>query len=331
MFTAAPAAIALIVAQVAGCGGDSSEAVGNADASLPDTGMEMPPADGGSAPDGGSPEASTEVDADAANPVEAGVDAGDSAACPFAVPTADEFLNTVANTACASLKGCCNTGANFDTAGCLSFFGNPTFGGFLGVSLVAPYLDGGRVVYDPVSACQCLQGVTAVNCGLIPQDTLGPLQASCIAAFHGTVSPVDDLDAGDAGDASLTASDAAAFACASSHECVSGSFCTVNAASDPTDASLGTCKNLLSEGGACTREDQCSYLGNGTPSLHCSGTCVPRLDAGAVCPSNATCQSNVCANSGTMQTCANGEVFSTPAACSFFLLPDAGPDAGDGG
>ncbi len=323
---AVPTASIAFVAQLAGCGGDdtsSAQAGPDAsEASVTDTStadMTTPADDGPSdssssrdgASDGGT---SVMLDGDSGD---AQVLNADGAACAVSVPTVGEYFGALASTVCQSLKSCCGTGANFDTASCLSTYGNPAFGGFLGVGFAVPYLDGGRIAYDPAAACQCLEGVASVNCGLIPGQTLLSLQQTCLAAIHGTVPITTATDAGNG----------TAAGCASSYECVSGAYCTANAPTDPTDASLGSCSPLVSDGGACTSELQCSYLANGVPSLQCSGTCIPRLEAGAACGSNTNCSSNVCASSGAGSICASGEVFSTMAACAFFTIPDAG----DGG
>ena len=295
-----------LTAQVASCGGDDSQGNGGPDAS------EASVADGTTTQEGSAmADSPVGEDADAGGQVrdaDAGTipdgaeraDGADGATCSITVPSADEFFSTLATTVCQSLKSCCGTGARFDTANCLSIYGKAAFGGFLGVGFTVPYLDGGRIDYDPSAACQCLEGVLTVNCGLIPQETLASLQNTCVQAVHGTAQPMTAIDGGEAGTA----------ACAASYECAAGSFCTTNYPSDPLDAALGSCQPLVVDGGACGSDLQCSYLGNGAPSLYCSGgKCTPRLGAGDTCTLNSNCASNVCASStGNTSICATGEI-----------------------
>jgi hypothetical protein len=321
-------ASALFVMQVIGCGGDDT-----ASQSAPDASDASMMTDSTTTPDAPSPssEASAEGDADAAAPTKGDADAastgggdgggGDGAvACPITVPTADQFFHTYAATLCQSLKGCCNTGPKFDMQGCLGIYAVPGSGGFLGVGQPSKYLDGGRVAYDPGSACQCLEAVSAINCGTVLADTLGTVQQTCLAAVHGNVAIAITADGGDAGDAGQQPG------CASSYECVKGAFCTREYLTVPAaDASLGNCEPLVADGGACANSNQCSYLGNGVGSLHCSagGVCSTRSAAGVTCGVGTDCASNLC----TASSCSSGEVVASPALCTYFTLPDAG----DGG
>jgi hypothetical protein len=329
-FVAAPATTLLVVAQLISCGGDDATSSIGPDASEASATDSTTTEDGSSTPEASSGEASSEVDADASGmtvtDAEAGAvsssvdasDAGDGASCAVSVPTEGTFLTTLATTTCQTLKACCGTGSSFDMASCVSLYGNPLYGGFLGVGFAAQYIDGGHITYNPSASCECLGSAAAINCGLIPQTTLASIQQTCFAALPGTV-PVASGDAGDAG------------RCASSYECAPGAYCTVDP-SGQSDASLGSCMALVADGGACTNDKECSYLGNGSPPLYCSTTthaCVPRVAAGTACQSNSECSSNTCivGADGGAPTCASGEIFSSASTCTYFTLPDAG----DGG
>ena len=328
---AASSAALLIIGQLVSCGGDNASSQSNpSDASATDSTTTLdgsPPADGGGA-DGADASGSTrDADAGSQSDADAGsqpdgagvVDGSDGASCAVAVPTASEFLSTIADKICQTLKGCCNTGSSFDTSGCLAFYDNPTFGGFLGVGRPVAYLDGGRIAYDTSAACLCLGALDSLSCGLLSQQYLTAVQQTCLEALHGTVPIAGTSDAGDAGRPG----------CASSYECVSG-YCTANYPTDPIDASLGFCAPLVTDGGACSNQNQCSSLGNGIPALYCNGSiCAPRLEAGAACGSTSQCSSNICqvGAGGGAPTCVSGEIFSSAATCAFFSLPDAG----DGG
>jgi hypothetical protein len=312
----------LIGMQVLGCGGDDSAVASGPDASeasLTDTTTTVDAAPPPS-------EASVEGDADAAGGMmgmgdaDAGSSMGDAAdagtTCAITVPTAGEFFHSYAATLCQSLKGCCNTGPRFDTANCVASYAVPGSGGFLAVGLPSKYLDGGRVAYDPAAACQCLEAVSAINCGTVPADTLSAIQQKCLAAVHGDVAIAGPADGGDAGQP----------ACASSYECATGAYCTKEYTSVPAaDASLGSCEPLVADGGSCASNNQCSYLGNGVGSLHCGpgSVCSTRSAAGVTCAINTDCASNLC----TSASCSSGEVVASPALCTYFTLPDAG----DGG
>jgi hypothetical protein len=340
---AVPSAALLVLGQLSGCGGD--DATGQAsplDASTDSTAVVDGTSPGDGATDGGA-DTSSHQDAEAGSETD---DGGDAATCAVTVPTEAEFFSALVSAECQSLKTCCNIGSNFDTAACFSTYGNATFGGFLGTAFPVNYLDGGRIAYDPSAACRCLEAVTSLSCGLVTSDALAAMQASCLAALHGTVpianvgdagnandagDPGDASDGGDAGDAG----DAGPSGCASSYECASG-YCTVTYATDPVDAALGVCAPLVADGGACTSQFQCSYLSNGSPSLDCSGTshtCVPRIPAGSACQTSSQCSSNLCQGGadGGPPTCVSGGVIGSAGLCSAFTLPEAGPDGGDGG
>lgn len=325
---AAPAATLFFVAQLTNCGGDDNNGgPGAPDASEASTVDSTANNNDTGAPPEVDAEAGTthpEMDADAAVTApdgDAGTmtpDAGGEAGitCSVPIPSEGSFISTLAATVCQSLKACCGTGARFDTPTCLSVYGNPSFGAWMGVGFVDPYLDGGRIAYDPAAACQCLEGNATISCGLVQQTTWNSIQQSCLNAVHGTVTVGSASDAGDA----------AVGKCASSYECASGGFCTIENPSDQ-DASLGTCHALIGDGGMCASDFQCSYLTNGNPALSCNGQtqlCTPRKGAGAACQNNVDCTLNNC----TGGTCQSGILFSDQVGsggiCDALTLPDGG-------
>ena len=330
---ALPAMTVLAIAQLAGCGGDDAANTLGPDASEASTTDGTTPSDGSTPLDAttdADASATPTPDADAGTDADAPADAdaspaADGAACGVAVPAEGDFFNTVAGTVCQSLKACCNTGTNFDMQGCLATYGKPQFGGPFGVGFAVEHLEGGRIAYDPSAACDCITSLASINCGLLTQASFTSIQTSCFGAVHGTV-PATSADAGDAGDAGSAA-------CASSYECINGAYCTLEYPADPGDASLGSCLPLVADGGSCSTDKQCSYLGNSSPSEYCNGTthtCVPRLSAGTDCKISSNCISDICAfvPDGS-PICATGEVFAPPSVCTSFALPDAGPDASD--
>ena len=224
-------------------------------------------------------------------------------------------------------------------------FANPSTGlrarvDYLGVGLPTRYLDGGRMGYDPAAACQCLQDLATVNCGLLTSQTLDALRTSSRGrrardGAHPGSSERRWRPGQRRGRRGRRRPDRRRGRRQRSrmrvllrvrgrralHRRYSGT--------PAADAGLGTCKPLVGDGGVCQTTDQCSYLGNGTPSLYCTAnTCVPRLAAGVACSATSECQSNLCVpGSGNALTCASGQNFSNAATCAFFAVQDAG----DGG
>lgn len=275
--------------------------------------------------EGQAPDVRVTVDASGDVSATDATDAGDASDagpfCSVSVPEAGGFLSAYAAAVCQSLATCCNVGSSFNTASCLSVYDVPGSGSYLGVMYPLRFLDGGRVAYDPASACNCLEAIATINCGTVTAEALDSLEQTCFGAVHGTVPAENLTDAGDAGDGG-------APGCASSYECVPGAYCSVELTSDPVDGGLGTCRQLVPDGGTCTDNFQCSYLANGNPSLYCStdsGICAPRLEAGAPCAVNPTCSSNICDES----ICASGLVFASSEICAYLTVVDAG-DAGGG-
>jgi hypothetical protein len=325
------------IGQLVACGGDDAaeqasvtdSGASPSDATTSDDSASMtdsPSGSGDSGRDGGGEASDGATDADAAPSPEASVDSG---ACPIAIPAAQDFVTTVGTLFCKSFASCCNIGSNFNDPLCLSFYADPAGGGLLGIGNIQSYIDGGRITYDTGAACECLETIATLNCGLVTEDTESLLRTSCYEALHGTSPTVTNED--DAGDAAADtggqSGDAETGACAASYECSSG-FCSVTLPSDMTDASLGTCRPLLPDGGPCTSQAQCGYLGGG--SLYCAqnSACAPKTPTGQSCSASVQCVSGQCGSTQQGLSCTGGFVFSSGPACALFSLPDAGPDAG---
>jgi hypothetical protein len=337
------ATIALVaLTNVVGCGGSSSG--GSADASedavedsttdssamdsahdtaahdATDSSLVEASTSDSSSPDGDG--GASAIDADASLPEEAGEagrDAGpdgsvEAEAGPVAPDGAVAFLNQFAQEICGTVSQCCALGAAFNMNACVQTYVLGPYS-IYGVGASAQFLDGGRLGYNPQSATQCLQLASQVGCGVFTAADLNSLQQACTGALPGQV-PADDGGGGSA--------------CAASPECAAGGYCTVELTGDP-DSGLGLCEPLVADGGACTKNNQCSYLALGAPSLYCSGgACVPRIATGDACNSSNSCALNLCAcgsSTCTSPTCASGFVVASPALCTFLTLPDAG----DGG
>jgi hypothetical protein len=215
---------------------------------------------------------------------------------------------------CQSVQACCGlTNAQFNQALCFSTYSNPAYGGWMNIGFVEPYFNGGGIAYSQTSACACLEGNATISCGLVNASTWDSLTSDCLGAVQG-IQAIGDP-------------------CASSYECAPGGYCTVDDPSDPTEAGLGTCLALLSLGDACTSNQQCGYVGSGSPIAYCdtvtTNSCVITHSPGSSCTGGPTCSTDLCEySSGTGLACASGAVFSDPLGsggkCDYFTNPDSG-------
>jgi hypothetical protein len=303
-------ALALIV-NVASCGGSSSVTT-TPEASDLDVSLSDSPAETS------VPDARPDVVTDAGDGGDGNV-VGDADAMPEAAPiipdAAPDFLHTFASSICGLAASCCKLGAAFDTTKCENNYALGPFSLF-GVGSAAPYLDGGRLAYDQQAAGNCLQLTSQLTCGQDSTTLLDAIQRQCTAAIPGIV-PIAPPDGGSP--------------CASSYECAPSGYCTVELAPGD-DSGVGNCQALVADGGACTTDNQCSYLALGVPGFYCGagGTCIPRQDAGTACTSNTACASNLCECVGTAcasTVCSTALVVGLPAVCTYLTRPDAG----DGG
>lgn len=232
-------------------------------------------------------------------------------ACTETIPSQTNFISDLANVVCSHLQTCCGLTANqFSETNCLGLYANPTYGAWMLTGYQAPYIAGGLLSYSQSSSCQCVEGVSALNCGVIPASTWDSVEQNCREAEQGTV--------------------AIGGTCASSYECVSTAYCSVSDTSDPTDAALGTCIALVAPGGACTADDQCSYITTGSPSAYClANVCTATLAVGTACSRNTECSTNYCGYSAsTGFACSSGVLFSNPLGsgglCDYLTVPDSG-------
>jgi hypothetical protein len=282
-----------------GCGGDDTSLTsddGGVDAStdhsaLPDTSM----------PDGGPRMDSSMTDSTVADsPM--GMDVVAVDAEPDVVPLTQ--LEQAANTAnCLALKSCCALdGGTWDQTSCINDL--VTQSGFGFVFAYAASYDGGNIAYDKVKAAACLADMANVPCGRIPDTVYFQMKADCEGAAVGLL-PND----GGTG-------------CVTSIECQPGGYCVLGVDGGPSN-----CQALQPLGGPCKSDDQCSYLGLGTPPNYCYndggsalGACAPQLGQDAGCVSDNDCLSEMC-----VSICATESVFSDPGVpgglCAGYTLP----------
>jgi hypothetical protein len=253
------------------------------------------------APTGIAPDAATDATiGDAIAEVGTNQDADATPSCSVTVPaSATGLLAAAATAVCARIQSCCAlTNAQFNESECLQAYGQNA--GWMSIGRVTPYIDSGDITYDPVAACECLEQSGSLSCGTVDSVTWDSLETTCLSAVHGNV-PV-----GDAG-------------CASSYECAQASYCNGS-----------TCVPLVGAGGACTSNDMCDYISNGSPARYCdtsdastAHSCIATLPAGSACSNTAICASNLC-ESPTPLECRSGVAFASAAVCSFLMNPDAG-------
>jgi hypothetical protein len=246
--------------------------------------------------------------ADASPDTSVQVDAGfDAASCSVTVPTASGFVNALSTVQCESLQQCCGIApANFNLSGAGGCV--PTFNaiGWLGDTGPAAFLNGGRMAYNSAAACACLEGNVygTISCVTVPDTEYGPLESVCESALQGTSG--------------------AGGPCASSWECMPGFYCSEELTADPDDAgALGTCSALLAVSDPCTKTDECTYIGSGTPTAYCNTSVTPNVCTSVVsdgnsCPSPngaSKCSSGICSSS----ICQSGFDFSSSARCTAFV------------
>jgi hypothetical protein len=290
-------------ALVVGCGGDDNNPppAGDAggDGSMTDAPNDVSRTDG-TAPDGSG---------DAA-PGDAGLDSGDAAdaqdaadAAETSVLQASQYVPAATEALCTRFATCCAVDAGaFNMPLCLSAVGgNP-----IGLGEATPYLDSGLVSFNAVQAEACLTDIANYPCGTVSATQNVMLGQDCIAAYVG---------------ASTTGGP-----CQDPIECPQTDYCN-----RPGDGGTGVCTALVGDGGGCSDNTQCSYLGYGEPELYCNtvtGTCLPQLANGADCTAIAQCQSQIC--EGSPLTCSATYVFSDPGVpngtCAYLTITDAGGD-----
>jgi hypothetical protein len=246
-----------------------------------------------------------------------------------------DFLNyphQVSVLFCQRLAQCCagSSPAGFDVAKCTTHFDtNPLSSGVASTRLMAPYLDGGQVVFDPIKAKACFDGINGLTCGAISSAAWKQVEADCISGVLGT------LDAGATG-------------CRGSIECKSPAHCSGGA-----DPDGGTCLPPGAVGDDCTSSNyftsqgQCGYHYSGDPR-YCSvpgrnypkdaaaSVCADVKPNGAPCHDGVECDSRFCvvpATNPVLKDAGAGECMGTlnsivsAATCKAFAPVDGGPDA----
>lgn len=260
-------------------------------------------------------------------PPDAGIDA----------PTLGSFIHESDEAYCQSLGQCCTTPPlgypqnwNQDgDGGCVQAFDSTA-----GWDFLIPYaasLNNADVTYNPQQAAQCIydlqqiyQSSTQNSCGVVQANYFNNILSDCYKVFNGTVTPGGN--------------------CVTSLDCANG-FCQLG-----PDAGPGTCAALVALGSACSVDtyntslgptpvdDQCTYLGAGTPNNFCTGAlpggngtgvCAAGQGLDAGCTGFEQCQlpGSTCGFSGT---CEGQYVFSDPGIaggeCATYTVVDAGAD-----
>jgi hypothetical protein len=237
-------------------------------------------------------------------------DASQASDVKYDVPSLLDFPNGVNEAYCQRLAQCCLLQPNeFNLSGdggCVPTL--DTYSGAYGVGAFKSALDSGLVVYSPAAAANCLQEVSALNCGVVTAATVAKIQTDCLSAMLGTIA----IDAGP---------------CGSTLECKAGAFCAI-----PPDSGTGVCAPLAGAGQPCidtAASTDCSYLGNGSPALYCApgdggARCASDLPLDAGCTANVQCQSGAC----KYPVCFDSIVYSDPGVpkgtCAYWTIQDAG-------
>jgi hypothetical protein len=289
------------------CGGNGNSGASGEDGAADQTTDAVATDASGDAQQAADASADTMSDAIVVSDSPSGGGQGDGeAGCSIALPGQGDFVNAVATLACQRTQTCCLLSASqFNMAECVATNAKTSTGGWGGAAFAEPYLDAGRIGYDPIAACQCLEITANVSCGLVMAQTLSALRGECTKALPG-LSPIDS-------------------GCGSSFECATSSaYCT--------GSDAGTCMPLVPEGGPCTTDDMCSYGALGSPSQYCDTTtshdCVPRVPDDGGCQRSAMCASDLCLFANGVVSCQSSGVFSDPGVsgglCDFFTIKDAG-------
>jgi hypothetical protein len=223
---------------------------------------------------------------------------------------------SVVNSCCAYGTGQFNETSSSSPYGCLYEYEYQPYGGFMYVAQAEPFFSGGRMAYNEGAACNCLAGIASFftnnECGSVDSATWNSIQGQCLAAEQGTAQVGEP--------------------CASSFECATGSFCTVELAAEPSSSSsLGTCGPILALGDPCTADWQCSPIQGEAPTAYCGSTnvCAAALGNGAVCANydQTSCSSYLCSTSTlnpSTPECLTTQTVVGAAICSYFMNPDAG-------
>ncbi len=290
------------------------------------------PADSGAPTDSGVP-ADSEVPTDSGTLTDSGAltDSGfivpDSGIIVPMDASVAQYAPLVAAAICDRIAACCGTAGDASTFGWGSCTAYYLAQGFNGSNAGAALVEAGTVTENPAQAQDCVSAIEAISC---PANAVSAAQetqlfATCFGAFTGTV--------------------AAGAPCATTLECVPGTFCNPGA-----DASSGTCQALVDAGGPCGQygagsynasQAICSYLGSGGNGTFCnftnaadqllpptSWTCEPQKPVDAGCNRNQDCTTLLCdpGLNFNLNLCVTSEPWVIPSVCGLYVS-----DGGDGG
>jgi hypothetical protein len=254
-------------------------------------------------------DASTETDADAS--VDGGVDGGEDAAPDADGGNADDGDAADANgigllaypgqyvaALCSAWATCC--GAGFDQTTCESDF---RIDGWANTLPHSDVYDAGNLSFDSTQATSCITALQNWPCGAWTASDNQAIISACTNVLGGTIA-------------------IGSTSCQDSFECASGAYC---------DAA--TCTALAGNGGSCTGDEMCSYVGTKQPALYCNlyppdggsvsaGTCAaPQSDGtSSFCGNAAQSSDFACINRlcGDNSTCASSAGNPATNACAVY-------------
>jgi hypothetical protein len=196
--------------------------------------------------------------------------------------TLEDFIAQNNQATCTRYKECCTAGADaaaFDTAKCLSDFAKAGWDQSLHDITKPGIADGGKVVFDPTAASDCLTAVRNMTCTNTPAAEFKNAWVKCYAAVHGTLGTGSP--------------------CTSAAECSTTGYCSFEA---------GTCQPLQATNSLCSRQEdprsaECSYRASGDGQCIDDGTgtgttkCINGFPNGTKdCFFDWECQSGACNN-----------------------------------
>jgi Dickkopf N-terminal cysteine-rich region len=185
-----------------------------------------------------------------------------------------DYPNQYVAAFCAGIANCCGVDAGgFNMAQCesdwISFGWDLTLPGNPGV------YGTGNLTFNAAQAANCVATLQNWPCGTFGATDNQAIISACIGVLGGTI-PI-----GSAG-------------CTSSFECVNGAYCNIN---------TNVCTPLVGSGGACTSDEQCSYIAAPQPALYCNlyyPTDAGTPTMGACRPVLASGSANLCGNANVI-------------------------------
>ncbi len=237
------------------------------------------------------------------------LDASDASDAMTIPPGLLAYPGEYATAFCTGIANCCGLDAGgFDFPTCE---GDWSISGYRGLPTILPspaVTNRGNLTFNATQAASCVAAVQAWPCGTFTAADNAAIISACLDVLGGTI-PIGGTG------------------CQSSFECVSGAYC--NAA--------GTCSALVTQGGTCTLDEQCTYVGTLQPELACdlypsdggsptTGTCQPPKASGASSKcfnantiSDLMCSSRLCDD--TVSSCGNTATNPWPPICANYVIP----------